>query len=84
MAPILDVNGIENPFVVEPLEVGADGAAGAVSIEKVAGGEEGVPEGLRGITVIVYREPGFSPVNVAGPESPLSTIPTDDEPLVEG
>jgi hypothetical protein len=84
VAPILDVNGIENPSVVEPLEVGAGGAAGAVSIEKVEGGEEGMPEGLRGITVIVYREPESKPVNVALPEMPLSTIPTGDEPLVEG
>jgi hypothetical protein len=55
-----------------------------VSIEKVEGGEEGMPEGLRGITVIVYREPESKPVNVALPEMPLSTIPTGDEPLVEG
>jgi hypothetical protein len=83
-APTLEVNAMENPSVVEPLAVGAGGAAGAVLIRKVAGGEEGIPEGLRGITVIVYREPGFNPVNVAVPEMPLSTMPTSDEGFVDG
>ena len=54
VAPAIEGKGIEKPLVVEPVDVGAGGAAGAVLIEKVAGGEEGTPEGLRGITVMVY------------------------------
>ena len=52
VAPAVDGSGIENPFVVEPLEVGAGGAAGPVLNEKVAGGDAGSPEGFLGITVI--------------------------------